>query len=482
MTTIVTRSGKGSPLTHTEVDTNFTNLNTNKLETAAIPLGTAAAPSISFLSDADSGLFSPGANQVAVATNGTGRLFVDASGNIGVGTASPAQLLHVSGSGTQAIRLENTLGTGNVNLELKLTNNTFTTGLNNSSIYYNDTAGREYIWYQNSAERMRLDTSGRLGIGTSSVSNTAGFSQQLQLTGNLPCISIDNTGTGANKYSLGVNASAAFGIWDNTASAYRMYINSSGQVGIGTTSVLSLLHLSASALADFRFTDTGEATDQKNWAFQTGTGIGAGTFRLRAINDANNTGENAYLITKSGTSIQTHQWLTGGSERARIDSSGRLLVGTVTGNANGGILQLSGGITFPATAVAATDANTLDDYEEGTWTPSIGGDATYTSRNGTYTKVGRKVSILGSFVINIKGTGSATIVSDLPFAASALTPAYVGLFQNLAINVVFLLGTIPATTARIDFTSLSSAGGTAPNETSVIGNGTRIDFAATYFV
>ena len=98
MTTIVTRSGKGSPLTHTEVDTNFTNLNTNKLETAAIPLGTAAAPSISFLSDADSGLFSPGANQVAVATNGTGRLFIDASGNIGVGTASPnaSSKLHVA--------------------------------------------------------------------------------------------------------------------------------------------------------------------------------------------------------------------------------------------------------------------------------------------------------------------------------------------------------------------------------------------------
>jgi hypothetical protein len=46
-------------------------------------LGTAAAPSIAFDGDPDSGLFSPGANQVAVATNGTGRLFVDASGNVG---------------------------------------------------------------------------------------------------------------------------------------------------------------------------------------------------------------------------------------------------------------------------------------------------------------------------------------------------------------------------------------------------------------
>ena len=52
-------------------------------------LGTAAAPSIAFTGDLNTGIYSPGADQVAVATNGTGRLFVDASGNIGLGTASP---------------------------------------------------------------------------------------------------------------------------------------------------------------------------------------------------------------------------------------------------------------------------------------------------------------------------------------------------------------------------------------------------------
>ena len=83
--------------------------------------------------------------------------------------------------------------------------------------------------------RLFVDASGSVVIGTASPSNTAGFNRQLQLTGNLPCISIDNTGTGANKYSLGVNSSGAFGIWDNTASAYRMLIDSSGNVGIGIT-------------------------------------------------------------------------------------------------------------------------------------------------------------------------------------------------------------------------------------------------------
>ena len=82
MTTIVTRAGKGSPLTHTEVDTNFTNPNTNKLETAAIPLGTLAAPSISFVGDANTGAYSPGADTLAFVTNGTERLQLTSTGAV----------------------------------------------------------------------------------------------------------------------------------------------------------------------------------------------------------------------------------------------------------------------------------------------------------------------------------------------------------------------------------------------------------------
>jgi hypothetical protein len=51
--------------------------------TRALDLGTAAAPAIAFASDKNTGIYSPGADQLAVATNGTGRLFVDASGNVG---------------------------------------------------------------------------------------------------------------------------------------------------------------------------------------------------------------------------------------------------------------------------------------------------------------------------------------------------------------------------------------------------------------
>ena len=82
MTTIVTRSGKGSPLTHTEVDTNFTNLNTAKLETAAIPLGTLGAPSISFLSYSTTGIYSPAGDELGVSMLGSDKIRIKSTGEI----------------------------------------------------------------------------------------------------------------------------------------------------------------------------------------------------------------------------------------------------------------------------------------------------------------------------------------------------------------------------------------------------------------
>jgi hypothetical protein len=73
-------------------------------------------------------------------------------------------------------------------------------------------------------------------------------------------------------------------------------------------------------------------------------------------------------------------------------------------------LQLTGGqIKFPGTQIASGDANTLDDYEEGTWTPVIGaqtGSLTAYTSSGTYTKVGRTVYINGKFIVTTTGTAS----------------------------------------------------------------------------
>jgi hypothetical protein len=143
-------------------------------------------------------------------------------------------------------------------------------------------------------------------------------------------------------------------------------------------------------------------------------------------------------VTDTGSN-GTFTVTTEGTGRLSVDSSGRTLLGGVTANANGGVLQLSSGITFPATAVAATDPNTLDDYEEGTWTPTIegtstAGTATYATRTGSYTKVGNLVHISLNLTWS-SGTGTGSLkVTGLPFVPGALGALAIAYVENIVLS------------------------------------------------
>jgi hypothetical protein len=96
---------------------------------------------------------------------------------------------------------------------------------------------------------------------------------------------------------------------------------------------------------------------------------------------------------------------------------------TFTGQATIPTINLTGGqITFPATQSTSADANTLDDYEEGTWTPTYAGSTTnptvtYASRQGTYTKIGNVVYWAISIITSAVSGGSGNLtVTGLPFA------------------------------------------------------------------
>lgn len=88
------------------------------------------------------------------------------------------------------------------------------------------------------------------------------------------------------------------------------------------------------------------------------------------------------------------------------------------------------GVKFPATAVASADANTLDDYEEGTWTPVLTFDTpgdlaiTYSTQLGWYTKIGNLVTVNWSMVTSAfthtTASGNSKITS-LPFTSSSDT-------------------------------------------------------------
>ena len=122
-----------------------------------------------------------------------------------------------------------------------------------------------------------------------------------------------------------------------------------------------------------------------------------------------------------------------GSKVLDIASTGLSVTGTLsatTGAAVGGATAGTGGIAFPATAVAVADVNTLDDYEEGTWTPAItfGGGSTgitYADQSGSYTKIGNRVTINAYVTLSNKGssTGQA-LLTGMPFATASGFPGH----------------------------------------------------------
>jgi hypothetical protein len=86
------------------------------------------------------------------------------------------------------------------------------------------------------------------------------------------------------------------------------------------------------------------------------------------------------------------------------------------------------GITFPATQVPSADANTLDDYEEGTWTPTFvasGATFTYDAQAGRYTKIGNIVHAACYIGTDISGgAGSVVKLTGLPFTVASIANYY----------------------------------------------------------
>ena len=159
-------------------------------------------------------------------------------------------------------------------------------------------------------------------------------------------------------------------------------------------------------------------------------------------------------------------------------SSGTLSVaGTATVT---GAITASSGVAIGGTG----SANTLDDYEEGTWTPTVGGNATYHGRAGKYTKVGRTVHASGFMQVNALGTGSNNTMSGFPFASSHAgggnQNGSIGLYLYLAVNVLSLEMYYSNASTVTAFKGQTTAGGNSSGNLAIFGNNARIDFNITY--
>lgn len=135
------------------------------------------------------------------------------------------------------------------------------------------------------------------------------------------------------------------------------------------------------------------------------------------------------------------------------------------------------GVSFPATQSASTDPNTLDDYKEGTYTttvtPGSGTITTLGAITGSYTKIGRQVTVTVGINITTNGTGAGRIDASLPFTSKA-TDVFVGVGKESNLTGDILSGTVlPSATVM----NIVKTGNVYPGA-----NGARLDVTVTYFV
>jgi hypothetical protein len=292
---------------------------------------------------------------------------------------------------------------------------------------------------------MTLDTSQRVGIGTSSPASRLSFGAHIPSDGQTLLIYQDaNTRSGlgvvSGVYRMFTDSNSVLsfgGVSTSDGSTYteRVRINASGNIGVGVTpsawdsaALSRAIQFNAASIYSYQSTNT----------LISHNGYYDGTWKYY------NTGPTGRInIFQDQLNFDA---ATSGTQNTAITYT------TVFTVARGATFALQGGsqsngtgIAFPATASPSSNANTLDDYEEGTWTPAInygGTVATLSVAFGFYVKVGRHVTLTGYLTTTNKngGTGDA-VLSGLPFPIGNSSNHYPGGSLGYYANLTLPAGT-----------------------------------------
>ena len=357
--------------------------------------------------------FSAGTKDVFVTYPAGKSVYLDASGNASA-LGTPASGTVTNLTGTASININGTVGattpsTGAFTTVTASAGSGFravlVSGGSIASFYDSLAVEQGRLQAITSALVLNTVTTNPININVNSV-NVGTFSTTgLAVTGTLSATGTLSGGTSGTGYSF-----------SGSAAAGSLTLDSSGNLGLGVTpsawSIGKAIDISASGAV---------FGDGVNTAYTAG-------LSQNAYNQANTW---KYKVSSQPASRYelngaAHAWYTAPSGTAgnAITFTQSLAVGKGTTLALEGATSATGtGIAFPATQSASTDANTLDDYEEGTWTPTQGAGLTVVgtfSSIGRYTKIGDTVFIEGKISASTSlAFTSGAVCGGLPFSASS---------------------------------------------------------------
>jgi len=403
----------------------------------------------------DTGIYSPGADQLAISTGGTGRLFVDSSGSLTVTKAGFGGLtaLFEAPNGIAEFKSTRTTGGSYSRINGTYAGNPTDYWSIGSNGYFD---GSFSIWAgANNTERLRITEAGLVGIGTSSPTqklhvketNTNTVVGVIESSSSASYISFVDTGTAAGSVRCG-SFSGDFAI--RTGGSESARIDSSGRLLVGTSSARQANFGGAGFASQVNFVGTtiftattmlardSDDTSGYNLYFgKTRNATPPGAFVNVALDDElgqitfGGANEGIYRPGAQITALVDGEPSTGGDT---TDMPGRLVFSTTADGASTPTEQLritsdryvrlasgTGGIQFNGDTAAA---NALDDYEEGTSSTSLYGTTTNPSGlsynlTSYYTKIGRFVYFnYGGNLTSWSSAGSGNVYITVPFACA----------------------------------------------------------------
>lgn len=244
------------------------------------------------------------------------------------------------------------------------------------------------------------------------------------------------------------------GAWaDITQTLLTGYLPLAGGTVTGITHFDNTLYADADLAVDGLLSEQGHRLVRKDGDTMTGDlTIGSAAPRLNLDKTASGQGTIIYGMTAGknrwGLQLGSNAAESGGNAGSNLnlyayDDAGTTPMSVLSVLRSDGLITLTQGrLKFPATANPSTDVNTLDDYREGTWVPTLtfGGASTgiaYTTQTGEYVKVGRMVYIQCDILLSSKGsaTGNA-LITGLPFVGYGLSSAQLAAYYATMASTV----------------------------------------------